>query len=136
MDEAAASARLAIALECSHDPGASLASRLARFDSEPWHLWDLREACLEWPSMPHCGPSAPSADELARAIRVLHAERARLVDILPAVVPSLGLLQQCDIRFQQRLSCAFAIPPSLLAERRAPSTYEGVMRACRPQWFS
>ena len=127
-----------------YDPDDALPRRLSRFDAEPWQLWDLRESCASWPAMRtqmlHCGATAPTAAEVVRAIKVLHTRKERLVDVLPSVWPSLGLLQQPDMRFWLRLECAHTVArdePALLADGwRAPEVYEGVMRACRPEWFT
>ena len=129
-----------------YDPRAPLAMRLARFDAEPWHLFDLREASCATPSarrqVQACEPApAPSEQALAFALERLHANRRRLVDILPAVWPSLGLLQQLDAKFRLRLSCAHAIgtrSPGLLASgvRVADGdVHLAVLLACRPEWF-
>jgi len=76
---------------------------------------------------------------VGRAIKLLHACRHRLFDVLPSVWPSLGLLQQLDMRFRRRLECAHAVAHTklslLAADKRAQDVYEGVMRACRPEWF-
>lgn len=156
-----------------YEPQAALGSRLSRFDSEPWHIWDLRELCeaRRWgegrrnvgdgerepqrvasshhhllhdpvpPYPTYCAPEqAPSAAALAAAFDLLDAKRQELIDILPAVWPSLGLLFPLDARFRMRLECAAAIgresPALLEAGKRAADVHLSVLRTCRPEWFS
>ena len=80
-----------------------------------------------------------TARETIHALHVLRAAKERLVDVLPAVWPSLGILQPLGIRFRLRLECAIAIamkaPALLEVERRSGVVYPAVMRVCRPEWF-
>ena len=126
----------------AYDPDASLSARLARFDDVPWQLWDGREACATQAPAAHnweCETTSapPSAIQLAAAIRMLSASRELLLDVIPAVMPSLGLLQPLGMRFRLRLECAAAVAtqaPELLGQRSA-DVYVSVLRICRPEWF-
>ena len=119
-----------------YSPHVPLPARLARFDSEPWQLYDLHSSMS-------AASERPSADDVLHAIRVLHARRERLGEVLPAVSPSLGLLQMLGSRVLLRLHCANSIAvqaPTLLAEGWASAgsraVHERVLRVCRAEWFA
>jgi len=78
-----------------YDPTDPWEIRVERFDSEPWHLWDLQNKVR--------------AVSLVDAVRGLRQHRQYLVDALPSVVPSMGLLLDFGIRFRMRLDCAIRI---------------------------
>jgi hypothetical protein len=109
-----------------YDYTTSEGERLQRYDYEPWHLWDLPR------------PVGWVAAEAVAALESLQGHRTQLVEYLPPLIPSLGLLHDLGIRFRLRLVCAVRVAratPALFEARAMDVTvYEGVMGVCRPEW--
>ena len=97
---------------------------MERFDDEPWQLWDLPLAKQHrrW---------------LAFAILELYKRRDRFIEVLPLMMPYLGLVHKVGIRFRLRLHCAArvaAASPALLEMHSSAEAYAAVMHICRPEW--
>ena len=113
-----------------YDPSAPAERRLARFDDEPWQLWDDPRRGVGL-----VGPLIGSA-ETVRALLLLHSHREELLELLPPVLPCMGTLQKLGVRVQLRLACAAALAarrPRALGHSNAADARRDVVEVCRPE---
>ena len=111
-----------------YDANAPPAARLARFDDEPWQLWDD-------PRRDDARGTA-AVTETARALLLLHQHRNELLELLPPVLPCMGTLHKLGVRLQLRLACAAALAarrPRALGQATAAAARRDVVEVCRPE---
>ena len=108
-----------------YDPNELASLRLDRFDNEPWHFWDMQT---------NVPPS-----EIVSSLKRLDKEKETLYEVLPLILPSLGLLHPFGMRFRMRLDCAIRIAkekPTLFEIVASSEVYRDVYKICRSDFFS
>jgi hypothetical protein len=113
-----------------YDPLAPLAEKRRRFDNEPWHFWDL-------PKQTERGKDDDGVT-VASVLLILAnlSISTTLGEVVPLVLPSLGLLLPFGIRLRLRLNCAVRIAkqlPELFERTGSAQVYADVYRICRPE---
>ena len=109
----------------------SLTDRLNRFDNEPWHFWDLQENNI--------ANSHFDLNIFKKSLLILKNNKQRLDEVLPLILPSLGLLIPYGLRFRMRLDCLIKIAstkPALFSQRKmTKQLHIDVIKICRHEWF-
>ena len=112
------------------DETMSLADRLNRYDNEPWHYWDLQEERSD---------NILDVQKFTKFLLTLRNNKERIEEVLPLILPSLGLLIPYGIRFRMRLDCLIRIAtvkPTLLSQKKmTKALYVNVLKICRHEWF-